>query len=250
MAGRARRAPRRASPPSAPPRRALPSAGEVGQDALAAPDDQAGDVGHRAAGQGALRPPLPPARRRPARPADSSPGPRPGRAPAGPRGRRRRRRAAAPPPSSASGGSFTTPARIVASSRSSANSCAPARIRSTSAASGAAAGRGSRVSTRSIASSAERALSRSRRSVNWVVSSERRSSSPLRRTSSAASAVGSVTPWRISVARQPHPEQAEPLDQPGPGVGVQGRTPAARTNRSTDSSIAVELGAAAARPAR
>ena len=58
----------RARPPR-PPRRLpaspepRPSAGEVGQDALAAPHDQAGDVGHRAAGHRALRPPLPPARR-------------------------------------------------------------------------------------------------------------------------------------------------------------------------------------------
>ena len=55
------------------------------------------------------------------------------------------------------------------------------------------------MSTRSTASSADRALSRSRRSLNCVESTLRSSSRPLRLTSSAAIAVGSVMPWRISV---------------------------------------------------
>ena len=120
------------------------------------------------------------------------------------------------------------------------NSCAPARIRSISAASGAAAGRGSRVSTGSTASSAERALSTSRRSVNCVVQHLRSSSSPLRphELGGERGRVGDALADQRG--RQPHPEQAEPVQQPRPRVGGPAPRPA-RTNRSTDSSIAVQL---------
>ncbi len=68
----------------------------------------------------------------------------------------------------------------------------------------------------------------------------RSSSRPLRWTSSAAIAVGSVMPWRISVvdSRTPNSPNRSISRARASASGAPGRSSSVRENRSTDSSIA------------
>ena len=159
-------------------------------------------------------------RRRPARAGRSRP--------------RRRRRAAARPRRRRPWAARPSPDRSAASSRSSASSCAPARIRSISCRSGPP--RPVARSTLSTASSAERALSRSRRSLNWVCSTRCSSPRPLRATSSVASAAGLRRALPDQAGGQPDAEDAEALQQLSPAGRIRGRA----ANRSTERSCGVQ----------
>ena len=113
--------------------------------------------------------------------------------------------------------------RRVASRRSSRKSCAEASTCSIRASNSPAPGRKSVRSTRSSAASADRALSTSRRSVKYRAIDSRNSASPLRRTSSAASPARVVAAGTDQRGRQPQPEDAEPVQQHSPLLGVRQR---------------------------
>ena len=106
---------------------------------------------------------------------------------------------------------------------------------------GAAAGRPTGAAPgsapRSTASRADRALSRSRRSVNCVFSTARSSSRPLRFTSSVAIRLGSAMPWRISVVASRAPRTARTARSAGPGLGVGAGPAGARTGAPTAAAV-------------
>ena len=108
-------------------------------------------------------------------------------------------------------------------------------MRSSSDASTSPPGTGCSCSTDSSASSAERALSTSRRWANWLSSTSRSSTSPLRRTSSVDSAVAVVAaPWRMSATARRTPNSPKRSSRCSRSIDVRGMGVSACTNRSAD----------------
>ena len=229
------RAPRAANGGPATTGRRLVERSEAGQDPLAAAHDRAAGVRGRAA-QHRVDGVTSPAFERRVRGVRHPSGRASGASPGGRPVRRRRRRAAALR-RRRRGWQGDEPLRSALSSRSSVNSCArrgpvdprasgpwwwpvPSPVRS----------------TESTASSADRALSTSRRSANCVCSTCSSSRSPLRSTSSVASAAGPSAPWRISELDRRMPNSPKRASSRSRTSVVTSASRPARRKRSTDSS--------------